>query len=498
MSKKILFLLGSANISGGTYVIFQHALYLQSIGEDVTIALVFMTLPDFNTLKNSEACWHDAIKQLKFISIDEAIKNNHYDVVIFTWWATLYYLDKIQATTYLYFVQSIESRFYPDDKIFLRELVERTYKIGLPVITEATWIKEYLEKNYNNRCLLAKNGILKSLYTPTGECIANLSSHHLRILVEGPIEATYKNVAKTLQLCKEANVGEVWLLTSSAIQEHLHADRVFSQVPIYDVPKIYRSCDVLVKLSYVEGMFGPPLEMFHCGGTAIVYDVSGHDEYILHNQNALVAKTNDEAAVVDYLRLLNQDRTLLNRLKQGALETARIWIDWQHSSQDFATVLNEHCADQTPSSHVAHIQAATQIYLKEHISTTIWMQQHAQQQQFIADPVYQQSGAYALTLALEQGFTQFDIALGKKYRSVQLLLVGLIKKSKKTAEISIENLESALKLTVSQMINAQNSSIFECLSPFSAINVVIDQAALNHQEFHYYFQMQFNPLQLAV
>jgi hypothetical protein len=53
---------------------------------------------------------------------------------------------------------------------------------------------------------------------------------------------------------------------------------------------VYRSCDDILKLSLVESMFGPPLEMFHCGGTAIVYNVTGHDEYIVHGRNALVAE----------------------------------------------------------------------------------------------------------------------------------------------------------------------------------------------------------------
>jgi hypothetical protein len=47
------------------------------------------------------------------------------------------------------------------------------------------------------------------------------------------------------------------------------------EVIYFDTPLVYRSCDILGKLSYVEGMFGPPLEMFHCGWTAIVYNVTG-------------------------------------------------------------------------------------------------------------------------------------------------------------------------------------------------------------------------------
>lgn len=71
-------------------------------------------------------------------------------------------------------------------------------------------------------------------------------------------------------------------------------------------PEIYRSCDVIVKLSYIEGMFGPPLEMFHCGGTAIVYDVTGHDEYIVHEKNALVVKTDDDKQVINYIKWIKK------------------------------------------------------------------------------------------------------------------------------------------------------------------------------------------------
>ena len=110
---------------------------------------------------------------------------------------------------------------------------------------------------------------------------------------------------------------------------------MFSQVPPVDCAKIYRSCDVIVKLSYIEGMFGPPLEMFHCGGTAIVYDVTGHDEYIEHNKNGLVVKTDDDEKVVEYINKLKQDSKLLNKLKKGAIATAKSWVSWEESSMNF-------------------------------------------------------------------------------------------------------------------------------------------------------------------
>jgi hypothetical protein len=100
-----------------------------------------------------------------------------------------------------------------------------------------------------------------------------------------------------------------------------------------------------VKLSLVEGMFGPPLEMFHCGGTVIVYNVTGFDEYIKHGENALVAELGNEDTILEYLKMLRDDPRLLERLKIGALSTATRWHDWNESSANFLdslqAILNE-------------------------------------------------------------------------------------------------------------------------------------------------------------
>jgi hypothetical protein len=82
-------------------------------------------------------------------------------------------------------------------------------------------------------------------------------------------------------------------------------------------------------------MFGPPLEMFHCGGTAIVYDVTGHDEYIVHGRNALVAGANDELSVKRFITLLKEFPVFMESLKAGALETAAQWPDWHKSGRLF-------------------------------------------------------------------------------------------------------------------------------------------------------------------
>ena len=324
---KIVFLLGSPDISGGTYVIFEHAIRSKRYGHDVSIITN-------EVVDNKRLDWHPESKNLNWYTYDD-VDGITFDIVIATWWQTVFSIHRVNAKSYMYFVQSIESRFYPEYEVALHRLVESTYSLQLPVITEATWIKNYIEEYYPSEVYLAHNGIRKDIYHLDVKPIRERQEGKLRVLVEGPLDVSFKNVEKTIELCLKSNADEVWLLTSSEVKSYKGIAKVFSKVPIQETAKIYSSCDLLVKLSYVEGMFGPPLEMFHCGGTAIVYDVTGHDEYIVHGENGIVIKRDNEQEVVKYLNALKNDSIFLAKLKLGALETANNWIDWQKSSDIF-------------------------------------------------------------------------------------------------------------------------------------------------------------------
>lgn len=337
---KIAFFIGSPDISGGSYAIYEHAIRMNRRGHPVSIITE-------DTVDPSRYSWHPEVSELEWTTLNSAA-TVHFDVAIATWWGSIFLLERLSADHYVYFVQSIESRFFePEDpeNYLLREysiwrdLCESTYFYSIPVITEAFWIQQYLEENYCSSVQLVRNGVRKDIYRQDGECITPRSPEKLRILVEGPIDVFYKNVKRTLDLCRQSDADEVWLLTPSQIDSSPGVDRVFSQVPIHLTPAIYRSCDVLVKLSYVEGMFGPPLEMFHCGGTSIVNDVTGYDEYIRHDENAFVAEKDNDAQVVYYLNTLKHNPEILGRLKAGAKNTADTWLDWEESSELFENAI---------------------------------------------------------------------------------------------------------------------------------------------------------------
>lgn len=349
---RIAFSLGSPDIGGGTYVIFQHARYLTGRGHDVHIFTREVS-------PSKRATWYAHSGELNLRAWDDlATEAVPFDLALGTWWRTVFELHEIPANRYAYFVQSIESRFYPGHEVPLRQLVDSTYELGLPVVTEATWIRDYLAERHGAAATLVRNGIDKAWFSAEGARRAAPRGTGLRVLIEGPVDVAFKNVPDTVTICRQAEVDEVWLLTSSRVTSYPGVDRVFSRVAMQDVAAIYRSCDVLVKLSFVEGMFGPPLEMFHCGGTAITYAVTGSDEYMVNGENGVVAPAGDRAAVINALRQLMAQPELLHRLKKGAIHTAQSWPDWDRASFEFAASTSLLLNAESPSQSVLRTRSA--------------------------------------------------------------------------------------------------------------------------------------------
>ena len=359
---RIAFLMESPDISGGTYVIFEHAIHAIKLGEDVSI--ITEVKVDMRILE-----WHAEAKTLNWLMYNE-LENIKFDIVFATWWKTVFLLPKVNAKTYAYFVQSIESKFYPEFEQPLQRLVESTYILNLPIITEATWIQDYLQDEYGAFVNLVHNGARKDLYKQ----IEKRTSGTLRVLVEGPLGISFKNVEKTISLCLKSKADEVWLLTSSEVDSYKGVDKVFSKIPITETGKVYNSCDVIVKLSYVEGMFGPPLEMFHCGGTAIVYNVTGHDEYIVHGKNGIVVSRDDENTVIKEINNLKDNPKYLKALKDGAIQTATDWLDWNESSTKFHKYTQE-IAENT-SQNIEKIKLLIDFNMKNYIVFEEYISKH--------------------------------------------------------------------------------------------------------------------------
>jgi len=404
----IAFLLWSPDISGGTNVIFEHATRMLQNGEDVTI--ITDDKPNEKRLQ-----WFPGAEKLTWMSYAESAERQ-FDLVIATWWRTVFYLNKVKAKKYAFFVQSIESRFYPEDEVTLRTLVDLTYSLQVNFITEATWIKDHLKKHFDQDAILVRNGISKAYFNDSIQPKSPRVPGKLRVLVEGPLNVSFKNTELAVELCKQSLADEVWFVTSTEIGAYPNVDRLFSRVPISEIGSIYASCDVLVKLSTVEGMFGPPLEIYHTGGTSISYDVTGYDEYIEHEVNGLVSFSRQNQEIVGFINRLKRDANELATLKSNALVTAQNWPDWETSSKEFGLACQQ----------IITTGADTSIVLLKAQTERFWL--------FYEESMRQAQQGGHLTLSPASRYAHFrQRALNKLYRDYPAIF-SLLRKIKWTVK----------------------------------------------------------------
>jgi glycosyltransferase involved in cell wall biosynthesis len=350
---KVAFLLQDLQLSGGVGVVVEHASQLASRhGFDVTLAM---------TRKQEEADWSfRGLDRLHVVPIERARKDR-YDVAVATWWETTIHLFDLDAHRHAYFIQSLEDRFYGgwDPR---RVGAALTHALPVHFITEARWIAVTLEElQPATRVFYVRNGIGKEVFPPA-EAVQPRVEGPLRVLVEGYRSSEFKGVDHAVRVV--ASMSEQRHLTvvipDRALAGDVDADRVLGAVSQHELARLYASTDVVLKLSRIEGMFGPPLEGFHCGATCVVTPVTGHDEYVAHGWNGLVTEWDDVRGTARLLDLLARDRRYLHFLRANALETAKAWPSWEQSSMFMAAALGAIRRRPPPNPRAAGTLLASQ------------------------------------------------------------------------------------------------------------------------------------------
>jgi glycosyltransferase involved in cell wall biosynthesis len=328
---RVAFVVNDLQLSGGVGVVVEHARQL-SRRHGFAVDLVLARDQD-------EPDWRfRGLGDVPVHGMDVA-RASDYDVAVATWWETVGPALELPARRHAYFVQSLEDRFYhPHEPRRLAAAV--THELPLPVITEARWIAETLEAlTPQRRCLLVRNGVAKDVFVSPAEPPVR-AGEPLRILVEGNPHVWFKGVREALEAAAAMRAPRHVTVVSPE-KRVTGADDVVGPLSQAELARRYAESDVVLKLSRVEGMFGPPLEGFHLGATCVVTAVTGHDEYVEHGENGLVVDWDDPRGVSRALDLLATDPALLHRLRWGALATARAWPSWEQQGTVMAAALRE-------------------------------------------------------------------------------------------------------------------------------------------------------------
>lgn len=315
MKPKIAYLIPGCGISGGIAVVCQHANRLLNHGYDVLLITEDI---------HREINWFPNQK-VEIIGIDEVPTN--LDILVATGWSTAYTISNIPAKRKVYFVQSDESRFYPAGSLESQKAWD-SYKFDYEYMTEAKWIQKWLKEKFGHDAIYVPNGLDENIIFQTDPITKK--GDKVRVLLEGPIDIPFKGMEDAFNAINDLDC-EVWCVSSAGKpKKEWKCDVFFEKVPMGQMNQIYSSCDILVKLSRVEGFFGPPLEMMACGGTCVVADVTGYDEYIVDNYNALVVKIGDVEGAKQAVKKLIEDTELRQRLTANGRKTAEEWR-WEPS-----------------------------------------------------------------------------------------------------------------------------------------------------------------------
>ncbi|WP_421182772.1 glycosyltransferase [Aeromonas dhakensis] len=315
--QKICWIVAGLGISGGLAIIIKHANYLLSRGHDVS----FICLSEENNIS-----WMENSVPVYHIGNGDAI--NGIDLLIATAWNTEPYLSRISSRRKLYFVQSDERRFI--DEKGVQDLISSGYNKEYEYFTEAFWIQNMFHSEFQRSAFYVPNGLDQLLFKPVEPFIPKGTKK--RVLIEGPIDIPFKAVEDAYNAVKDLDC-EIWIVSSAGKPKSgWRYDHFFEKVPMSMMPSIYSSCDIFIKMSRIEGFFGPPLEAMGCGCVPVVGKVTGWDEYIIDGYNAIAVELLDVKSAKQAVERLINDDALYNMLLKHGAKTATEW-PWSESFQ---------------------------------------------------------------------------------------------------------------------------------------------------------------------
>lgn len=329
LPKKIAFLLPGVGISGGVAVVFRHAMMLANAGHDVLI---------INVGTAGDGSWFSKMLPPIYDVWDyPSYAFDGIDILFATGWQTAEWLEKVPSKRRIYFVQSDERRFFDDEG--LKRHIESTYRINCEYITEAHWIARMLKQEFDHQARYVPNGIDPSVFFP-GTPLYEKKGLRARVLLEGPLIIPFKGMADAYAAVADLDC-EIWLVSSAgAPPGNWRVDKFFEKVSFEEMRAIYASCDIFLKMSRVEGFFGPPMEAMACGCAVVVGEVTGYEEFIVHDHNALVVKQGDVYGASKAILSLMHDDSLRRRLIDNGYKTAASWT-WSQSHEAMLEIIND-------------------------------------------------------------------------------------------------------------------------------------------------------------
>jgi len=219
------------------------------------------------------------------------------------------------------------------------------------------------------RLSLVPSGVNEQTFAPTGPAV-DRESGRARILTVGRLVARkgFQDVIRAMQLVPDAEcvivggppaaglAGDVQVRQLRALAEACAVGdrvRLVGAVPRDEIPRWYRSADVLVAAPWYEPFGLTPLEAMACGVPVVGTAVGGLTDTVVDGLTGDLVPPRDPRALGMALRRLLTDRVRRFAYATAALDRARQCYSWQRAADQLVAVYGAVSRVRHPSRVVA-------------------------------------------------------------------------------------------------------------------------------------------------
>jgi GT2 family glycosyltransferase len=307
---RVVYVTEGTGVGGGHRDIFEHLNRLAERGHEVAL-YTLGEQPDWFELRVPVHSFEFYDELVEALAQVDAIK-------VATWWNTampVWYSSVLRGIP-VYFVQDIETSYYPDDES-VRHAVLDSYRPEFHYMTISGWNRERL-RELGLDAELIPPGIDLDTFRPRPE-VRRREDMVLALGRTNPL----KNLPLTIEAWRALPEPRPELCMFG-IEPELATDagmRYVVSPSDEQVGELFSQATVFIQTSTHEGFCLPALESMATGGAVVCTDAHGNRDFCADGENCLMPEATRDAVSAALARLLG-DAELRARMGQAGIETA--------------------------------------------------------------------------------------------------------------------------------------------------------------------------------
>jgi GT2 family glycosyltransferase/glycosyltransferase involved in cell wall biosynthesis len=330
---RIVYVTEGTGIGGGHRDIFEHLNRLHERGHEVALYSLGEA-PDWFELRVPVHSFEFYDELIDALADVDAIK-------IATWWNTAAPVWRASVLHGIpaYFVQDIETSYYPDDES-ARHAVLDSYRPEFRYMTISSWNRERL-RELGLDAELIPPGIDLDTFRP----LPGNERKPATVLALGrtnPLKNLPLTIAAWRALGERSELEQPSELCMFGIEPELASEpgmRYVESPSDEGVNELFNEATVFVQTSTHEGFCLPPLEAMATGGAVVCTDAHGNRDFCVDGENCLMPEPDRDSVTAALARVLN-DPQLRERLGRAGEETAKQYA-WERRIDALVAFLEE-------------------------------------------------------------------------------------------------------------------------------------------------------------